>query len=310
MPRMLKGILPVLPTPFLESGDVDPDAFRRLVRFAIAAGVDGVVYPGFASEVETLTPRERAMCLEIAAEELAGRVAFIAGASADTVEEVVRHCEVSEQMGVRSVMVQPPRHLGTDSGPIVSFLQTVASAHPELRIILQNAPAPRGSNLAPEVLLKIARAVDQVAFVKEETIPSGPTISRILSDPGRPRNLLGMIGGGGARYILDEYGRGACAAMPAVELADLHVALDAAWRRGRKDEARDIYVRTLPLLTMQAAYRMRLTKHVMRRRGILENAIVRAPLPELDSHALAEIDSNLDSLDLIAGPALARERAA
>lgn len=59
----LTGILPVLPTPFTESG-VDIAAMRRIVRFALDAGVAGVVFPGFASEVEMLTGEERLALLE------------------------------------------------------------------------------------------------------------------------------------------------------------------------------------------------------------------------------------------------------
>ena len=55
----LSGIFPVLPTPFTGDGAIDPPALARLVAFVIEAGADGVVYPGMASEVETLSPEER-----------------------------------------------------------------------------------------------------------------------------------------------------------------------------------------------------------------------------------------------------------
>ncbi|WP_296073868.1 dihydrodipicolinate synthase family protein, partial [uncultured Agrobacterium sp.] len=44
----LRGILPVLPTPFLDDGNVDEVGMKRLVAFALDKGVDGVVFPGFA----------------------------------------------------------------------------------------------------------------------------------------------------------------------------------------------------------------------------------------------------------------------
>ena len=51
----LTGILPVLPTPFDRDGKIDVAAMPRLVAFAVDAGVAGVVFPGFASEVEHLS---------------------------------------------------------------------------------------------------------------------------------------------------------------------------------------------------------------------------------------------------------------
>lgn len=297
MTKEIVGIFPVLPTPFTEGGGVDAAAMKRLVAFVLEAGVQGVVFPGFASEVETLSGEERAALLRLVAGGVGARAAIVAGASSETVDEVVAHGGVAGDLGIGTLMVQPPKSLGSGAGPIIEFLEGVVAGLPEARIILQNAPAPRGSDLSPETIVEIAAAVPQVVYVKEETLPAGPAITHILAN--LPESLEGAIGGGGARYILDEYERGACAAMPAAEIADLHVALDRAWREGRKEEARDIYVRTLPLLALQAVYRMRLTKHVLMRRGVLENAIVRAPTPQLDAIATADIDGNLDVLGLI-----------
>lgn len=294
MKTPLSGILPVLPTPFTPQGRVSCDAMRRVVHFALQAGVSGVVFPGFASEVETLTRKERGTLLQVVVETVAGRVPIVAGASARTPEQVVDYGRTAQEMGVLHLMIQPPKKL-TGTGAL-GFMVAVADALPEAKIILQNAPTPRGANLSPQEILEIVRAVPRIVYVKEETLPAGPAIEKLLSD--RPAHLEGMIGGGGARYILDEYTRGACAAMPAVEIVDLHVALDKAWRSGDHALARKRYAATLPLLVLQAVYRMRLTKHVLERRGIVENCLVRAPTPALDACAIADIDANIAALDL------------
>jgi len=299
MSERLQGILPVLPTPFSSDGEVDADALRCAVRFGLRSRVDGLVFPGFASEVETLTAKERAALLRTVVAEADGRAPVIAGASAADWQEVAAHGRLAAGLGVRHLMIQPPQSIGTGAPALIGFLARVADAVPGVGIILQNAPAPRGSDLSPEAIVEIARAVPQVTYVKEETLPSGPAISHVLAHA--PHTLAGVIGGGGARFVLDEYARGACAAMPALEIADLHVLLDRAWRAGRRDEARAIYVRTLPLLALQAVYRMRLTKHVLMRRGVLNNAFVRATTPELDAMALADIDANLAELGLLQG---------
>lgn len=301
MDSILTGILPVLPTPFAKGGNVDPAAMRRIVSFAVESGVSGVVFPGFASEVETLTPEERTSLLRIVVEAVDGRVSIVAGASAATPEQVIAHGRIAAELGIRNLMIQPPKALaGTGA---LEFMSEVAKGLPEASIILQNAPAPRGSDLSPDEILDILRAVPQVAYVKEETLPAGPAIQAILAD--RPAHLKGVIGGGGARYILDEYARGACAAMPAVEIADIHVRMDKAWWSGDQKQARRLYVASLPLLVLQAMYRMRLTKHVLMRRGVVEHIDVRAPTPLLDAAASADIDANILELGIIAAePAL------
>ncbi len=297
----LKGILPVLPTPFLANGEVDEAGMERLVQFALKQNVDGVVFPGFASEVESLTADERATLLKIVVATAAGRVPVVAGASAADWREVVQHGRVAADLGVRHLMVQPPKSVGTDAPALIEFLGKIVAELPEVEIILQNAPAPRGSDLSPQAIIEIVRALPRVAYVKEETLPAGPAISHIIAHA--PATLKGVIGGGGARYILDEYARGATAAMPALEIVEEHVAIDRALNAGKHDEARKIYVRTLPLLVLQAVYRMRLTKHVLARRGVIDGVGVRAPTPELDAAAIADIDANLVELGLLSAEA-------
>jgi 4-hydroxy-tetrahydrodipicolinate synthase len=297
----LKGILPVLPTPFLADGSVDEAGMSRLVGFALNEGVDGVVFPGFASEVENLSGNERARLLKVVVDSVAGRVPVVAGASAADWREVVEHGRVAAELGIQHLMVQPPKSVGTDARELIEFLGNILQALPEIEIILQNAPAPRGSDLSPQAIVKIVAALPRVAYVKEETLPAGPAISHIIAHA--PESLKGVIGGGGARYILDEYARGATAAMPALEIAGEHVAIDRALGAGKRDEARRIYVRTLPLLVLQAVYRMRLTKHVLARRGVIDGVGVRAPTPDLDSAAIADIDANLVELGLLSAEA-------
>lgn len=294
----LKGIFPVLPTPFLADGGIDAPGMSRLVEFALDQGIDGVVFPGFASEVENLTTDERATLLKIVVATASGRVPVVAGASAADWRDVVEHGKVAADLGIRHLMVQPPKSVGTDASALIEFLGHIVEALPEIEIILQNAPAPRGSDLSPQAIVEILRALPQVAYVKEETLPAGPAITHILAHA--PDSLRGVIGGGGARYILDEYARGATAAMPALEIAGEHVAIDRALRAGNRQEARRIYVETLPLLVLQAVYRMRLTKHVLARRGVIDGVGVRAPTPDLDAAAIADIDANLVELGLLA----------
>lgn len=298
---MLQGILPVLPTPFLPDGAIDPAGLERIVDFALACGADGLVFPGFASEVDDLTAEERITLLRLVVERAGGRVPVVAGASAPSVEEAVAHSRAAMAAGVDTVMIQAPRSVGAGGDAVAAFYAAIAAQVPGLTIVLQNAPAPRGSDLSPETILSIVRGNPAIAYVKEETLPSGGPISAILA--GAPPHLRGVLGGGGARYIVEEYRRGACGAMPAVELTDVHVALDRRFRAGAVEEARDLYMRSLPLLVIQANFRMRFTKHVLVRRGVLQHAGVRARLPQFDQHDLEEIDAWLIRITDLLRPA-------
>ena len=293
----LSGILPVLPTPFRGDGAIDGDAMKKLVGFALSRGASGLVFPGFASVVEHLSGEERAELIRIVAEKVGGRVTIVAGASADSAKEVIARGSAAFRLGISHLMIQPPVGIGSTVEAVSDFLNRVAGALPNMRFVLQNAPAPRGSDLSPKTIAAVAKAVPQTAYVKEETLPAGPAISAILAN--KSDGLMGAVGGGGARYIIDEFRHGACAAMPAIELTDIHSAIDASFRSGNVEKARSLYGRTLPLLVLQAIYRMRLTKHAMMRRGILSNSRVRARIPSMDKCTVDEIDENLAILGLL-----------
>ncbi|MGY6248552.1 dihydrodipicolinate synthase family protein [Bosea thiooxidans] len=302
----LNGILPVLPTPFAANGAIDPGAMARVTAFALEAGAAGVVFPGFASEVDNLPAEERETLLREIVKVVAGRVPVVAGASAPSAEEAADHARRAAELGIRHLMIQAPKSIGVDGGAVAAFYLAVSNAVPGIEIVLQNAPAPRGSDLKPEVILDIVRGNPAITYVKEETLPSGGPISAILK--GAPPHLKGVLGGGGARYIVEEYVRGACGAMPAVEITDVHVALDRAFRAKDIAAARDLYRRTLPLLVIQANFRMAFTKYVLTRRGLLSNHLCRAPVPALDETDRAEIDAWLASVaDLLAAPSAARK---
>lgn len=299
----ITGVFPVLPTPFSPDGAPDTAAFLRLADFAIEAGVDGVVFPGMASEVETLSAAERGALVAALGAHLGGRVPFIVGAShADPVESAARARE-GQAAGAVAAMIMAPPHAGQDVAKHVAFYAAVAEAAPGIAIMLQNAPAPNGAGLSPEAVAAVTAQVPAIRTVKEETLPCGQHVTRILA---AATTLDGVMGGAGARFILDELARGACGTMPALELADAHVALWRAWQRGDRAEARRIYTLTLPLLAFQMTFRVRATKEVLKRRGLLTHTGARAAGPKLDAGDMAEIGELLAT----AAPTLAMHRPA
>jgi dihydrodipicolinate synthase/N-acetylneuraminate lyase len=301
---LLTGVLPVLPTAFDAAGAIDRAAMRRVVDFVLRAGAHGVVFPGVASEFDHLSASERQALIEIVGQGTAGRVPFIVGASGPTAADVIGYCAMGREAGAVAAMIMAPAGLGSDVVALIAFFAEIGDAS-GLDIILQNAPAPVGSGLSAATIAEVVAAVPAIRYIKEETLPSGPKITQLIDTA--PAHLKGVIGGGGARYAFDELERGAIALMPAAEITDLHVALFVSFARGARVRARQFYIRSLPLLLVQMIYRMELTKQALIRRGVLEHAVVRAPLPKFDTRGLAEIDVMLAEIeDLFTVPMPAR----
>ena len=290
----LQGILPVLPTPFSEDGRVDGTAMDRVARFCVDAGASGLVFPGVASEYEHISREEQFFLLGMVCRVAGHRVPIICGGGNGSPEEIGSKIMKAHELGVAAAMVLIPAMFEKDADGAFRFIKSVIENAPGVEIILQNAPAPVGAGLTAADLVRIVEANPAIQYVKEEVLPSGPRITALRRSA--PDHLTGVIGGGGARYLIDEMNRGAIAAMPASEITDIHVRMWNAYQSGDEAGARLLYMRALPLLIIQLLYRMRLTKYVLTKRGVLNNAYVRAPLEEFDSYDEAEINAQMASL--------------
>ncbi len=290
----LQGILPVLPTPFNDNGSIDTEAMGRVAQFCVDAGASGLVFPGVASEYDHLFTDEQSELLDVVCRVAENRIPVICGGGKGEPEVIAENILFAKSKGVVAAMVLIPNRFAGDEAGALSFILSVIEKSPGMDIILQNAPAPVGAGLDSDALKRIVNATTAIRYVKEEALPSGPRISALLE--GAPEHLIGVIGGGGARYLIDEMNRGAIGAMPAAEITDLHVRMWNAFQNGNVEQARDLYMKTLPLLIIQLIYRMRLTKHVLTRRGLFTNSIVRAPLPDFDAYDEAELNAQMDSL--------------
>jgi dihydrodipicolinate synthase/N-acetylneuraminate lyase len=275
--KKLRGVLPIIPTPFDAAGRPDAIGLAGLVAYGVDAGAAALVYPGVASEDVHLSPAERAACMKVVAGELDGRLPLIAGVNSADPAEMVELARTARDLGADGIMAMAVPAMAPDAAGWFLKLEDATGGLP---VILQNLGAPRGAGLTASAMLDLARAVPSIRYVKEETVPSGPAVSALVA--GAEGCLEGVIGGGGARYLFEELERGAIATMPAIELLELHVALMDAYASGDRDRALALYERSVPLLLIQAPYRMRLTKLIMKHRGIIASDGVREPLPQMD----------------------------
>ncbi|WP_448249658.1 dihydrodipicolinate synthase family protein [Thalassotalea agariperforans] len=293
MKKILSGILPVLPTPYDSDNKIDCQAMESVVEFCIKSGANGLVFPGSASEHDYLSLNERLKLLSVISVTNNQRLPIIYGVGKGTSLEIIENIKLAKPYGITAIMILLPAQFLHEPEQAHQFMADICTAYPEIDIVLQNAPQPIGAELSPEVITSIIATLPNVKYIKEETLPSGARITKLLKLA--PKHLQGVIGGG-ACYLIDEMKRGAIAAMPAAELTDLKVKIWQLYNNDDELAARDLYMRTLPMLLIQVIYRMRLTKFVLTARGVLSNDIVRAPLPKLDDADKLEVNHLLGFL--------------
>ena len=76
----LRGVIPIIPTPFRVDESFDLAGLARCVRFAIDCGVSAICLPAYASEFYKLTESERLQVITTALEASEGQLPVIAQA--------------------------------------------------------------------------------------------------------------------------------------------------------------------------------------------------------------------------------------
>ena len=67
-----QGVNPILPTPFLDNGELDIPSLRRLIDFQKSVGVNGVAILGFMGEAHKLAEAERRTVIQTVVEQSDG----------------------------------------------------------------------------------------------------------------------------------------------------------------------------------------------------------------------------------------------
>jgi 4-hydroxy-tetrahydrodipicolinate synthase len=88
--KRFSGVIPILATPFLDDESLDLESLQRLVKFNVAAGVDGVTVLGLLGEANRLTDAERVEVIS-AALEAAGDLPVIVGTSHSGTAATIEH---------------------------------------------------------------------------------------------------------------------------------------------------------------------------------------------------------------------------
>lgn len=296
MTQSWRGILPIVVTPFTQSGALDEEGLRRTVHFCLDAGAAGLVGPANASEFATLSDGERRRWLEIAVGEAAGQVPVVASITSGHALPAVELARFAQELGAAGVMSMPPHVLHPDAAGCYAYYQALDAAL-EIPICIQNYNGPIGTPMSGELLARLCRELTQVHYIKEETLPEPRQISATLAAVGG--HCRGIFGGQGGIYLLDEFRRGVVGNMPGCHTTDLLVDLWQQLERGNLSEARSLFNRLLPLFNFERLYGVAVYKEILRRRGIITSAFQRAPgggLDEWDRQELGEILKDIEPL--------------
>lgn len=299
---ILRGAFTALVTPFTDNGTLDEPAFRRLVRWQVMAGIDGLVPCGTTGESPTLSSDERerliAATVEVVRERASrDRVRVVAGTGTNDTAATIRATRRAAELGADAALVVAPYYNRPDSRMLEGHFRAIADEG-DLPIVVYNVPSRTGTNVDAETFLRLAEH-PRVIAVKEAS-GNLDQIARICRD--RPRDVAVLAGDDAWTLPILALGGDGVVSVASNEVPGELVALCAAARAGDWDAARRIHERWLPLFqgNFRGGPNPVPAKAALVLMGLLETDAVRAPLLPIDPDGRAAMAVTLRGLGLLA----------
>jgi 4-hydroxy-tetrahydrodipicolinate synthase len=200
----LKGSIPPIVTPF-KDGEVDYDAYAKLVAFQIENGSHGVLVNGTTAEPSTLTIEERNRLVDVAVSVAAKRIPVVAATGSQSLKETAQLTEHAAKADVDALLIVTPYYIRPPQRGLIAYYLELARIC-DLPWMVYHIPGRAAVNVTIETLkeLKSAsptfvgmkHAVNDLALVSECVSAFGPDFRIFvgLEDLSFPMMAVGACG--------------------------------------------------------------------------------------------------------------------
>jgi 4-hydroxy-tetrahydrodipicolinate synthase len=288
----MRGIFPILITPFDEQDRIDEDGVRSVVEYNLSAGVHGLGI-ALGSEILKLIEAERERLVTVVVEQVAGRVPVVVNTGAQSSLAAAHYSRQAEALGASAVMCLPPAQ--ASSTETRAYFKAIADAV-DVPVFIQDTQA---TPVSAGLIRQIAEESEGVRYAKVE---SGPQPQQVRSAVDAGGGRVTIFGGAGGTYLIEELRRGAQGTMPWPSQPETFVKIWSSWQAGDEKGAREVHEReVLPLAHLgTTALRLGHTLHkeLLRRRGVIRRASVRAPADPLDEVTTRDLDEVCERLGI------------
>ena len=295
-----RGVFIISVTPFTEAGDVDWPSVDSLVEFYLGKGVSGVTILGMMGEAQKLRDTESATFAKYFIDRVAGRVPVIVGVSHAGTDNLVHLSKTAVDAGAAGVMIAPVAGLKTEIQIRDYFAVIFNRLGPDIPVCFQDYPIGTGVNISVPAFLQLVDEHPSLVMFKHEVWPGLRKLQQVRrACDGSVRRRISILCGNGGLYLPQELHRGADGAMTGFAYPEMLVRVCEAFSAGRAEDAEDIFDGYLPLVRheQQIGIGLAIRKEILRRRGAIASAAVRAPGPRLDRDDIEELDRLMHRLE-------------
>jgi len=292
-----RGVFPVAPTTFTESGELDLPSQKRCIDFMIDAGSNGLCILANFSEQFVLADDERELLTKTILEHVAGRVPVIVTTTHFSTRVCIERSRRAQAMGAAMVMVMPPYHGATIRVPEAQTFEFFAALSDAVAIpiMVQDAPVS-GTPLSATFLARMASEIEHLAYFKIETAGAAAKLRELIRLGGDA--IEGPWDGEEAITLLPDLDAGATGAMTGGGYPDGIRSIVDAYAAGRREDAIAEYTRWLPLINCENRQGGLLAaKALMREGGVIACEAPRHPFPAMHPATRAGLIETARRLD-------------
>ena len=276
-----RGVFPVVPTTFTDTGELDLPSQKRCIDFMIDAGSSGLCILANFSEQFVLSDEDREQLTGAILGHVAGRVPVIVTTTHFGTRVCAERCRRAQDQGAAMVMVMPPYHGATirvGEAAIYEFYARLSDAI-GIPIMIQDAPVA-GTPLSAAFLARMAREIEHVAYFKIETAGAASKLRELIALGGDA--IEGPWDGEEAITLLPDFDAGATGSMTGGGYPDGIRRIVDAYAAGRREDAIAEYTRWLPLINYENRQGGILTaKALMKEGGVIACEAPRHPFPAM-----------------------------
>ncbi len=292
---MFQGVIPIVQTPFDESGALDLASLKRQINWLCELGVDGVAYPGFVSEWWKLSETEMLDATRAIIEAAQGRVPVIGNVTAQATYLAVEQAKAFQSMGCAGLMCLPPFVVPRAPAALIAHQRAVLEAVP-LPHILQYSASLTGIRLEASQLKALRAEFPHFSCIKVDFIPPGPVVSDLIDSLGEGFTYL--IGFAGLQ-LADCLKRGAHGLMGGAGHTREDIVVFRALQSDPDGAGRIAFEQLLPLINLEMqTIDMSIATHkwLLKQLGIHASDHVRKPGPVLDRWQQEELRGHMRRL--------------
>lgn len=286
--KMLRGMIPIIPTPFTEREEVDLEALERLVDFAAISGAAAICLPAYGSEFYKLSDSERLAVIGTAVKSSKGRVPVSAQSNDPYARSAAEIAQRNESLGADLIAFAIPRLFALPEVAVLHYCETVTKAV-SIPVLVQDFN-PGGVTVGANFAARLLEVADNFRYIKLEEPMMGAKVRAIRE---ATRDRVGVFEGWGGMYLLEMTSEGISGAVPGLAMCDLFARVFDLASKGDLTAAMSIYRSMLPQVVF-SLQNMELYHHcekrLLRARGLLSSTVVRNPTVYLDAGTEAHID--------------------